>query len=67
MIKILQNSPIIPVLTVNDKSDAFELAAIFSRHGIKTLEVTMRTPNALAIINALAVEFPEMILGAGRY
>lgn len=65
MKEILKQSAIIPVITIDNIDDACELARLFQQHGFKTLEITLRTANALQIINVLAEEFKDLIIGAG--
>ena len=65
MKEILQQSPIIPVITIDSIDNAFILTRLFQKHDYQTIEITLRTPNALAIINALAEEFQDMNIGAG--
>ena len=45
-------APVIPVLTVNELEHAVPLARALAAGGLRVLEVTMRTPVALAAIAA---------------
>jgi 2-dehydro-3-deoxyphosphogluconate aldolase/(4S)-4-hydroxy-2-oxoglutarate aldolase len=63
--RILQLSPVMPVLTLEDSALAPELARAFARGGIHVLEMTLRTSSALAAIEAIAREVPEVAVGAG--
>ena len=56
---------IVPVVVINDISAAIPLAETLLKAGINNMEITLRTPNALAIISKLAQEVPELIVGAG--
>jgi 2-dehydro-3-deoxyphosphogluconate aldolase/(4S)-4-hydroxy-2-oxoglutarate aldolase len=58
-------SPIIPVLTFNDPQQALRSTEILLKKGLSTLEITMRTPQALACIEAVIRAFPEATVGAG--
>lgn len=62
---ILNSSPIVPVCVIEDVNDAIPLANALLEGGIKTCEVTLRTPKALEAIEAIAKALPEMIVGAG--
>lgn len=63
--EILQLSPVMPVVTIEDPATAPDLARAFVRGGIKVIEVTLRTPKALAAIEAIASAVPEICVGAG--
>jgi 2-dehydro-3-deoxyphosphogluconate aldolase/(4S)-4-hydroxy-2-oxoglutarate aldolase len=58
-------SPVIPVLVIEDEADAAPLARALAAGGVRALEVTLRTPAALAAIHAIAAEVPEATVGAG--
>lgn len=62
---ILNTSPIVPVCVIENVSDAIPLANALLEGGIKTCEVTLRTPKALEAIEAISKALPEMIIGAG--
>lgn len=47
-------APIIPVLVVNNPSDARPLAKALVAGGLPVLEVTLRTPSALEVISEMA-------------
>jgi 2-dehydro-3-deoxyphosphogluconate aldolase/(4S)-4-hydroxy-2-oxoglutarate aldolase len=63
--EILQLSPVMPVVTIEDASTAADLARALARGGIRVIEVTLRTPQALAAIEAIASQVPEICVGAG--
>jgi 2-dehydro-3-deoxyphosphogluconate aldolase/(4S)-4-hydroxy-2-oxoglutarate aldolase len=58
-------APVIPVLVIEDPAKAVPLARALIAGGIRVLEVTLRTPAALACIEAIAAEVPDAIIGAG--
>jgi 2-dehydro-3-deoxyphosphogluconate aldolase/(4S)-4-hydroxy-2-oxoglutarate aldolase len=62
---IVALAPVIPVLTVNDLQDAVPLARALAAGGLRVLEVTMRTPVALAAIEAMRRAVPEAVVGVG--
>lgn len=62
---LLRGVPVIPVLTIARASDAVALARALVAGGLPVLEVTLRTPEALAAIAAIAREVPEAVVGAG--
>lgn len=57
--------PIVPVLVIKDVEDALPIAEALLAANIKVLEVTLRTPAALAVISIIAKELPEAVIGAG--
>lgn len=57
--------PIVPVLVIKDVADALPIAEALLSSGIKVLEVTLRTPSALEVIETIARELPEAVIGAG--
>ena len=57
--------PVIPVIVLDRLEDAVPLARALVAGGVRVLEVTMRTPMALACIQAIAAQVPEAIVGAG--
>ena len=61
----LRLSPVIPVLVVDDVAHAAPLARALFDGGIKVLEITLRTPQALAVIEAMARAVPQAVIAAG--
>ncbi|MEK8027849.1 bifunctional 4-hydroxy-2-oxoglutarate aldolase/2-dehydro-3-deoxy-phosphogluconate aldolase [Pseudaquabacterium rugosum] len=57
--------PVIPVIVLQRVEDAVPLAEALLAGGVKVLEVTLRTPAALACIEAIAKALPEAVVGAG--
>ncbi len=62
---LLQASPVLPVLVIEDVALAPDLARALYAGGVTVLEVTLRTPQALDAIAAIHREVPEVLLGAG--
>jgi 2-dehydro-3-deoxyphosphogluconate aldolase/(4S)-4-hydroxy-2-oxoglutarate aldolase len=62
---VLTLSPVIPVVTIDDAAHAVPLARALLAGGLRTIEITLRTPAALDAIRAVAAEAPDMIIGAG--
>jgi 2-dehydro-3-deoxyphosphogluconate aldolase/(4S)-4-hydroxy-2-oxoglutarate aldolase len=63
--QVMEDGPVIPVIVVNDPDRAVKLARSLARGGIRMLEVTLRTPHALACIEAMARDVPNVVVGAG--
>jgi 2-dehydro-3-deoxyphosphogluconate aldolase / (4S)-4-hydroxy-2-oxoglutarate aldolase len=63
--QVMQDAPVIPVIVLNDVAHAVPLARALLAGGIRMLEVTLRTPQALACMEAIARDVPEAVVGAG--
>ena len=64
-LQVMQDSPVIPVIVLTDAGQAVQMARALVAGGIRMLEVTLRTPQALACIEAIARDVPEAVVGAG--
>jgi 2-dehydro-3-deoxyphosphogluconate aldolase / (4S)-4-hydroxy-2-oxoglutarate aldolase len=64
-LQIMQDAPVIPVIVLHDVRQAVLLARALVAGGIRMLEVTLRTPQALDCIEAIARQVPEAVVGAG--
>ncbi|MBV8619813.1 MAG: bifunctional 4-hydroxy-2-oxoglutarate aldolase/2-dehydro-3-deoxy-phosphogluconate aldolase [Curvibacter sp.] len=62
---VMRDAPVIPVIVLHEVAHAVPLARALVAGGIRMLEVTLRTPQALACIEAIAREVPEAVAGAG--
>ncbi|GAA9893370.1 bifunctional 4-hydroxy-2-oxoglutarate aldolase/2-dehydro-3-deoxy-phosphogluconate aldolase [Helicobacter pylori] len=65
IIEILQISPIVPVVVIEDIKDAVPLAQSLIEGGIHIIEVTLRSSCALEAIELIAKNVPKMHVGAG--
>ena len=63
--EIVGMAPVIPVLTVTDLETAVPLARALAAGGLRVLEITLRTPVALAAIEAMRKAVPDAIVGVG--
>lgn len=61
---ILRQAPVVPVLAIADPDDAIPLAETLVAAGLPVLEITLRTPVALAVIRRMR-DVPGAIVGAG--
>ncbi len=61
----MRSCPVMPVIVIDDLETAVPLARALVEGGIKVLEVTLRTPVALAAVKAIAEAVPEAIVGVG--
>src|SRR6478752_1653838 len=62
---VMRDAPVIPVIVLHDVKDAVPLARALVAGGIRMLEVTLRTREALECIELIAKEVPEAVPGAG--
>ncbi|EJC08627.1 bifunctional 4-hydroxy-2-oxoglutarate aldolase/2-dehydro-3-deoxy-phosphogluconate aldolase [Helicobacter pylori] len=65
IIEILQISPIVPVVVIENIKDAVPLAQSLIEGGIPIIEVTLRSNCALEAIELIAKNVPKMRVGAG--
>jgi len=62
--KILHNR-IVAIIRGADPADMLRIADALQLGGVNILEVTLNSPNALQVINALAGKMENMLIGAG--
>ena len=62
---LLAFGPVIPVIVIEHLEHAVPMARALVEGGIRVLEVTLRTPVALAAMEAIARDVPEAVVGAG--
>jgi len=63
--EIMNSSPIVPVMVINNAEHAVPLAKALVKGGITVLEITLRTEAALESITRIKAEVPDAIVGAG--
>lgn len=64
-LELVAFGPVIPVIVLERVEHAVPMARALVEGGVRVLEVTLRTPAALACIEAIAREVPQAVLGAG--
>jgi 2-dehydro-3-deoxyphosphogluconate aldolase/(4S)-4-hydroxy-2-oxoglutarate aldolase len=62
---LLELSPVMPVVVIDDAADAVPTARALLAGGIGVIELTLRTPAALSAIERVAAEVPDIVVGAG--
>ena len=62
---ILDKTPLLPVVVIDDPGDAAPLARALLAGGISIIEVTMRTEAAAEAVATIAKQAPEAVVGAG--
>lgn len=61
----IRSSPIVLCIRMDDPEVALEAAAAAVRGGIRCIEITMTTPDALQVMRALHARCSEAVIGAG--
>jgi 2-dehydro-3-deoxyphosphogluconate aldolase/(4S)-4-hydroxy-2-oxoglutarate aldolase len=64
-LELAAHGPVIPVIVLQRVEDGVPLARALVEGGVRVLEVTLRTPVALAAIARIVLEVPQAIVGAG--
>ncbi|TEA79566.1 bifunctional 4-hydroxy-2-oxoglutarate aldolase/2-dehydro-3-deoxy-phosphogluconate aldolase [Allopusillimonas ginsengisoli] len=64
-LKLLQQSPVMPVIVIKDIDTAVDLARALVTGGIRSLEITLRSDVALQAIQAISAAVPEALVGVG--
>ncbi|MBI2748919.1 MAG: bifunctional 4-hydroxy-2-oxoglutarate aldolase/2-dehydro-3-deoxy-phosphogluconate aldolase [Burkholderiales bacterium] len=64
-LQVMRDAPVIPVIVLHDVAHAVPMARALVAGGVRMLEVTLRTPQALACMEAIARDVPEAVVGAG--
>lgn len=65
MLEAISRTRVLPVVILDDASLAVPLAEALAAGGLPTIEITLRTPAALAAITAIRQALPQMLVGAG--
>ena len=62
---LLDLAPVVPVVVLHELADAVPLATALVAGGLPVIEITLRTPVALAAIERIADQVPGAVVGAG--
>ncbi|MGM9471462.1 bifunctional 4-hydroxy-2-oxoglutarate aldolase/2-dehydro-3-deoxy-phosphogluconate aldolase [Pseudarthrobacter sp. YS3] len=62
---VLNVSPVIPVVTIEDPRHAVPVARALADGGVGIIELTLRTESAMTSLQLIADEVPEILVGAG--
>ena len=65
LLALFKAARVVPVLTIERVEDAVPLARALVKGGVRTLEVTLRTPVAVESAKAIIAEVPDAIVGIG--
>ncbi len=61
----LKLAPVVPVMVIDNVEDAVPLARALVKGGLPVLEITLRTPQAMECIRAIAAEVEGAFVGSG--
>ena len=64
-LKVMSIAPVIPVVTVSDVTQAVNLGKALVAGGLPSIEVTLRTPEAIDAIGAIHADVEGALVGAG--
>ena len=64
-IELFSETPVVPVVVIDDAGKAVDLADALLSAGVKAMEITLRTDAGLAAIKKVSSERPEICVGAG--
>lgn len=64
-LQVMRDAPVIPVIVLHDTRHAVPMARSLVAGGIRMLEITLRTREALACMELISREVPEAVVGAG--
>ena len=56
---------VLPILVADDVQQAIRCVATLSENGLRAVEITLRTPNALQVLAAVVKACPDVCVGAG--
>ncbi|MBO6538063.1 MAG: 2-dehydro-3-deoxy-phosphogluconate aldolase [Rhizobiaceae bacterium] len=65
IIELIAGQPVIPVLKIDRLADAVPLTRALVKGGLKAIEITLRTDDAIDAIALTSAEVPDAIVGAG--
>jgi len=65
LLKRIETSGVIAVLTVDNPEDALPLAQALADGGVSAIELTLRTSSAIESIRRIRTGLPDMLIGAG--
>ena len=65
VLDIIEKCKVIPVIVIDDASNAVKLAQTLSEGGLNCIEITLRTEQALEAIKKITEKCPHIVVGAG--
>jgi 2-dehydro-3-deoxyphosphogluconate aldolase/(4S)-4-hydroxy-2-oxoglutarate aldolase len=64
-LELLEQSPVMPVIVIEDIDTAVDMARALVDGGVRSLEITLRSPAALEAITLISQAVPEALVGVG--
>ena len=61
--EVFAAAPVIPVIVIQDLAQAVPLAKALVAGGIRIMEITLRSPQALAAVTLIRQQLPEVLVG----
>jgi 2-dehydro-3-deoxyphosphogluconate aldolase/(4S)-4-hydroxy-2-oxoglutarate aldolase len=65
IIQQLEQARVMPILVSDDPEQAIRSVNTLAEHGFKTVELTLRTPNALSVVREVVRACPDLQIGVG--
>ena len=65
IIQQLQQVRVLPILVADDEQQAISCVATLAEYGLRAVEITLRTPNAMKVLAAVVKACPDVCVGAG--
>lgn len=65
LLDVLKSARVVPVLTLETADEGVAIARALLAGGLYAIEITLRTPVALAAIRRIRAEVPDVLVGAG--
>lgn len=62
---LVKDSPILPVISLDNTTDAVNVSKALAKGGITCAEIVLRTPQAIDCIKAVSEQVPEITVGVG--
>ena len=63
--ELLSGERVVPVVVLDNPTHGIQLAHLFQKYGLNSIEITLRTEAALPAIEAIHKAVPELLIGAG--
>ncbi|TCC17503.1 bifunctional 4-hydroxy-2-oxoglutarate aldolase/2-dehydro-3-deoxy-phosphogluconate aldolase [Kribbella speibonae] len=64
-LQAIADTGVVLIVRLDDAEEAYQVATAAIAGGIRALEITYSVPNALRVIERLATEHPDVVVGAG--
>jgi len=65
ILKQLSQLRVLPILVADDAQQAIRCVQTLAENGLNAVEITLRTPNAMQVLEAVVKACPDVVVGAG--